>query len=142
MILDLDVIAARLRAQVPALKSVGGAADLDAAIEGAVTTPSAFVIPMAYDAEKPYLVGVHAQDTTEAFAVLLVTSNKRDGTGAAALQDLRPLREQVRAALAGWAPDPATGEPVSMTGGRLLAFPAGRLWWADEFQVQTSYRSN
>lgn len=139
--MDLDLVIDRLKATLTGVKSIGGAADLDAAIEGAVATPSAFVIPLAYSAQSANFAGAHSQDIKDAFAVLLVTSNKRDGVGAAALQDLRPLRMQVRDALAGWAPDATTGEPVLITGGRLLALSSGRLWWADEFSVKTYFRS-
>lgn len=140
MALDLDVIVARLRAQVSGLKAVGGAADLDAAIEGAVSTPSGFVIPLAERAERIDIIGFHEQLITQAFGVILVITNRRDVTGAAALSDLAPLRVAARDALAGWAPT-SEGLPVEITGGRLLSLDAsGRLWWADEFELKTYYR--
>lgn len=139
--MDLTPIIDRLKALLTGFKAIGGAADLDAAIEGAVTTPSAFVIPLANSAEPSQMLSTHEQRLTEAFAVILVVDNKRDITGAASLQSLEPLRMQVRAALAGWVPMPADGEAVQIAGGRLLRMTDGRLWWSDEFNVLTYYRS-
>lgn len=139
--MDLDLVIDRLKATMSGFKAIGGAADLGAAMGGAVTAPAAYVIPLADSAQPSQLIGVHEQLVTQAFGVILVVSNRRDATGAAALGELAPLRTQVRAALAGWAPT-AEGLPVQMTGGRLLSLDGdGRLWWSDEFTLQTYYRS-
>ncbi len=139
--MDLDLIIARLKAQLAGFKSVGGAADLAAAMAGAVVAPSAFVVPLADSAQPNRALGYHEQLVTLAFGVILVVANRRDALGAAALTELKPLRDQVRAALAGWAPT-SEGLPVEITGGRLLNIdPDGRLWWSDEFTLQTYYRS-
>lgn len=139
--MDLSLIIARLKAQLVGFKQIGGAAELAAATDGAVTVPAAFVMPLAENAEANAFLSSHEQRITQAFAVVLVTANRRDATGAAALQELAPLRGQVRAALAGWAPD-EEGLPVEMTGGRTLSLDGdGRLWWSDEFTLHTYYRS-
>lgn len=139
--MDLTLITTRLRSTLTGFKAIGGAADLDAAIEGAVATPSAFVIPLAESAKPGGLLGVHDQCIAVAFGVVLVVANLRDARGDAAMQDLTPLRMQVRQALAGWTPVPADGEPVQMAGGRLLRLAESRLWWSDEFTVETYFRS-
>lgn len=138
--MDLTPVISRLKAQLSGFKSIGGTVDLDSAASGTVATPSAFVMPLAYRGEPSNMLGVHEQRITEGFAVILVVSNKRDTTGAASLDDLSPLCQQVRDALAGWVPIPADGEPVQITGGRLLGLIDGRLWWIDEFNVLTYYR--
>ena len=139
--MDIDLIIARLTATLTGFKAIGGAADLDAAIGGAVAVPAAFVIPLADSAQPSRMVGVHEQLIDQAFGVVLVAANRRDTTGAAALAELKALRLQVRAALAGWAPTPE-GLPVQISGGRLLRLDGdGRLWWSDEFTLQTYYRS-
>ena len=140
--MDLSLIVARLKARLSALRSVGASADLDAAIDGAVAMPAAFVLPLAETAQDLAMTGATGQRITQAFGVLHVVSNKRDGQGGAALDDLRAHRLNLRAALVGWVPDSATGEPVTFTGGRLLQLDGdGRLWWIDEFALKTFYWS-
>jgi hypothetical protein len=140
--MDLSAIVTRLRAQLVGLKSIGGAADLDAAIDGAVALPACFVLPLAESAAALEMVGVTSQRITQAFGVVHVVANRRDALGAAALTDLATLRTQLRTALVGWVADSATGEPVRTTGGRLLRMDGdGRLWWIDEFELNQYYRS-
>lgn len=139
--MDLDLVITRLKATLVGFKAIGGAVDLDAAIGGAVAVPAAFVIPLADSARPSQALGYHEQLIEQAFGVVLVAANRRDATGAAALAELAPLRAQVRDALAGWAPT-AEGLPVQIAGGRLLRLDGdGRLWWSDEFSLQTYYRS-
>ena len=140
--MDLSPIVARLKIQLPALRSVGASADLDAAIEGAVALPAAFVLPLAESAVDIGLTGSTGQRIAQAFGVLHVVSNKRDAQGGASLDELATHRVALRAALVGWVPDAATGEPVLFTGGRLLRLDGdGRLWWIDEFALTTYYWS-
>lgn len=141
--MDLSLIVARLKAELSALRSVGASADLDAAIEGAVAMPSAFVLPLAEAGHDLGVTGVTRQRITQAFGVLHVVSNRRDAQGGAALDDLKTHRLNLRIALVGWVPDAMTGEPVTFTAGRLLRLDGdGRLWWIDEFELTTYYRSN
>jgi hypothetical protein len=140
--MDLSLIVARLKAELTALRSIGASADLDAAIEGVVAMPSAFVLPLAETAQDMEMTGTTGQRITQAFGVLHVLSNKRDAQGGAALDDLKTHRLNLRAALVGWVLDEATGEPVTFNGGRLLRLDGdGRLWWIDEFALKTYYWS-
>lgn len=140
--MDLSLIVSRLKAELSALRSVGASADLDAAIEGAVAMPAAFVLPLAEMAVDLAMTGPTGQCITQAFGVLHVLSNKRDAQGGAALDDLKAHRLALRAALVGWVPDEASGEPVTFAGGRLLRLDGdGRLWWIDEFALKTYYWS-
>lgn len=123
------------------LKTIGGSADLDAAMEGTVSVPSLYVMPLAESADANILIGANAQRITQAFGVVLVVANRRDATGKAALQDLAALRTPLRDALVGWAPVPENGEQIQYSAGRLLKFDDGRLWWADDFALKTYYRS-
>ena len=139
--MDLSLVIDRLKATLAGFKDIGGAADLGAAMAGAVVVPAAYVVPLADSAQPSQLTGVHEQLVTQSFGVILVVSNRRDAKGAAALGELAPLRLQVRAALTGWAPT-TEGLPVEMAGGRLLNLDGdGRLWWSDEFILKTYYRS-
>lgn len=139
--MDVSPIIARLGAQAPGFVVIAGAADLDAAIELAPATPAAYVLPLAESAADSDLATIVHQRTALEFAVVLVVSNLRDAQGAAAAAELATRRAAVRAALLGWAPDAANGEPVSFTSGRLLQFRDARLWWTDEYRVMTDLRS-
>lgn len=140
--MDVTPVIARLKAQLTGFVSIGGAADLDAAIEGTPNAPAAYVLPLGEGAAEPYLgAGVTAQTVTQGFGVVLVAQNLQDARGEAASKALAPMRAQVRQALLGWAPVPAEGQPVRFSAGRLLQFAQGRLWWTDEWLVDTDIRS-
>ena len=140
--MDLSLIVARLKAQLTALRTVGASVDLDAAIDGVVALPAAFVLPMAENASDTGLVSSTFQRVVQGFAVLHCVSNRRDAQGSAAMDDLKTHRASLRAALVGWVPDASTGEPVVFTAGRLMRLDGdGRLWWMDEFQLITYYWS-
>lgn len=140
--MDLSLIVARLKSQLSALRTVGASADLDAAIDGVVAMPAAFVLPLAESVRDTGLVSSTGQRIAQAFGVLHCVSNRRDAQGGAALDDLKTHRLALRQTLVGWVPDDATGEPVLFTGGRLLRLDGdGRLWWIDEFELITYYWS-
>ncbi len=136
--MDLSLIQARLKAMLIGLRTVGLVADLDAAFGGAVTTPSAFVLPLAETGEGIGVLGGAEQRLTHNFGVVHVISNRRDVKGgSASLDDLTQLRANLKTALIGWVPDATNGEAVTFTSGRLLNMDGdGRLWWTDEFQLK------
>lgn len=138
--MDLNAVVARLKAQLTGVKSIGASADLHAAIEGTVPLPSAFVVPLAEQGSDMDMLSQTNQRIAQVFGVIQVVSNRRDAKGAASLDDLKTLRLNLRAALVGWVPDAANGEPVHFRSGRLLRLDGdGRLWWIDEFEVVTFY---
>ena len=139
--MDVTPILARLKAQLTGFAVIAASADADIAIDGAPATPAAYVVPLAETAEGSALLGLHHQRVTQEFGVVLVLSNLRDATGAAAAADLHAKRMALRAALLGWVPDASNGEPVSFTAGQLLQFRDQRLWWQDVFRLITDYRS-
>lgn len=140
--MDLSPVVARLKAQLTGLKAIGASADLDAAIDGVVAMPAAFVLPLAEQGTDMGLLSSTAESIVQAFSVIHVLNNRRDALGGAALDDLKTLRANLRVALVGWVPDASSGEAVTFTSGRLLRMDGdGRLWWADEFQVTTYYWS-
>ncbi len=142
--MELDFVIERLRARTAGLRGIGGAADMDAVLAAAVVVvPAAYVIPLSDDSSEQAHTGSYDESDVWEFGVVLVVSNQRDPRGEAALSSLAPVRRQVREALAGWAPDEDTGEPIKKTRGRLLRFDGdGRLWWIDQFSFKTFYRSN
>jgi len=139
--MDVSPIVTRLQAQLTGFVSIGASADADAAIDNAPATPAAYVVPLTETPDAPDLVGVHHQRLAQAFAVVLVVSNLRDVTGAAAAAELAAKRTALKAALLGWVPDASNAEAVAFAGGALLQFRDQRLWWRDVFTVMTDYRS-
>ena len=72
--------------------------------------------------------------------VVFVIDNKRDGTGAAAFNDLEPLREAVRKQLLGWAPEGADA-PFTAGAGQLIDMDGGRVWWGDDYLTEQLWSS-
>lgn len=137
--MDVTFVVDRLKAQLvgAGLKSIGSSADLDSAMEGAVATPSLFLMPLTESAERSAMINQSTQRITQGFGVITVAANRRDALGKATLDDLVPIRAAIKAALIGWVPFPETGEAVQFTEGRLLKFEQGRIWWTDQFAVRT-----
>jgi len=142
--MDLQFVIDRLKAQLSGIRQLGGAADLDSALNGSVSVPAVFVMPQAEAAEVTTMAtGLVRQTFTSNWGVIQVVTNRRDASGAAALTDLATLRLAVRQALVGWVSDTSTGEPVLATGGQLLRLDGeSRLWWVDSFELKTYFRSN
>lgn len=142
--MNLDNIVARIKAEVPAsiLKSVGGSADLDAAMSSPPPPPAAFVIPLGEKASPSELTMVIKQRETHRFGVVTVIVNRRDAAGKAATGDLAPVRAALKQALIGWVQNPVDGEPVQFLQGDVLRLDGdGRLWWMDQFFFEQTYRS-
>ena len=133
----------RLKAQVTGMREIDGASSLEAAMRGAVATPSLYLIPLTETGRELDHTGPLDQQIAVLFAVLFALDTARSAQGMDVLVELHTHRNQVRAALVGWVPDDETGEPVTFVGGELVQFQGdGRLWWSDEFVLTTYYRSN
>ncbi len=133
----------RLTAQVTGMREIDGASSLEAAMRGAVATPSLYLIPLTETGRELAHTGPLDQQIAVLFAVLFALDTARSAQGMDVLVELHTHRSQVRAALVGWVPDDETGEPVTFVGGELVQFQGdGRLWWSDEFVLTTFYRSN
>jgi len=141
--MDVNFIIDRLVAQtIAGIKSIGGSADLDAALAGAVTTPSVFIVPLTETGARSSMLSVTMQRQTAEYGVITVVANRRDVTGKASLAELTPIRAAIKAALIGWVPDTATGEAMQFTSGRLLRFDDGRVWWTDQFSFSSYYQAS
>ncbi len=133
----------RLKAQVTGMREIDGASSLEAAMRGAVATPSLYLIPLTETGRELAHTGPLDQQIAVLFAVLFALDTARSAQGMDVLVELHTHRSQLRAALVGWVPDDETGEPVTFVGGELVQFQGdGRLWWSDEFVLTTFYRSN
>ena len=96
--MDIAFVIDRVRTQVIALRQVGGAADMDAALEAAPAVPCAFVIPLG---ERGQLIGstqITRQSLHRAIGVVIGIANRRDAKGQASMQDLAPLRQALKVA--------------------------------------------
>jgi hypothetical protein len=138
--MDVSAIVARLKAQTTVFRQIAGAAELAAVLAGGlVAAPAAFVLPLAESAEPNLLLRATRQRIVQGFAVVICVQNLQDARGGAALATLAPLRLLVRSALAAYVPDATTGEPIQITGGRLLKMDNVQLFWSDEFSLTTYY---
>lgn len=139
--MDVQFLISRLKAELTGVPQIGGAAELDAALEGAVALPAVFVVPVLERGQEVDDNGPTTQALEQTYSVIQAVANRRDPKGQAALVDLGGLRSQVKRALVGWEPAARTGQPLLFESGRLLRMDGdGRLWWADEFSY-TDYWS-
>lgn len=138
--MDLAPVLERLHTCLTGVREVAAAAGLDAAMQGNLVAPAVYVVELSESAHERPQTGAHRLVLSSVVGVIQVVDCLR---AAAQPAELHPLRMQVRNALAGWVPDPATGEPMTYLGGQLVQLEGdGRLWWSDEFQLTHYYRSN
>lgn len=131
----------RLREQCPELRLVGGAAQLESAIEALTATPAAFVLPARESAtESPFMDQTVQQEVLAEFAVVIAAANLADDEGAAARESLQAVRDSVRTALLGWTPDDAMSG-CEFVSGELAQFKDSLLWWTDSYSTTFLLRS-
>ncbi|WP_339844301.1 hypothetical protein [uncultured Halopseudomonas sp.] len=131
--LDMQPIIEHLRASVPALDRVEGAAEYNQ-----VKALSDFRIGTAYvvlaNERNPVGAAPQARRAASAdsiFGVVLVARNYRDQSGAEALQDLGPLIGGVRQALVEW--DAPGMDAIRWLQGDAVDSDASRVLWIDVF---------
>ena len=136
-ILQLATIIAYLKSQVPTLKLVEGAAQLESAIlEGPRQSPAAYVIPIRDEASpNTYSANAARQRVADHFGVVFAIKNLRDARGEAAFDGgLRTYRLAVMTALLGWVP--AQGfDLCEYAGGAMIRFANSTLWWQDRYST-------
>lgn len=131
----LAEIEARLEAMAPALKSVQGAVEFAAlkANPPKNRQPAAYVLPLREAAGRNRAaVNAVRQRNEIRFAVVLALGNLSDRRGATASKALKAVRDEVKAALIGWPPT-ADHEQAEYSGGAVVDFRDGVIWWQDEF---------
>lgn len=135
---DVTPIIERIRAQVPALKLVGFAADRATAIEGAIAMPCAFVILAGEDVKSEDLAGLLRHTAVAYIDVVYGVRHSQGGTRGKAQADAsNPVIAAGRTALHGWTPAGPTGtrvEPMRSNGrAQLLRLAEAESWWIDPF---------
>ncbi|MBJ2150607.1 hypothetical protein [Paracoccus sp. IB05] len=142
--MDAEAIIARLKDQVPGLRQVGVAADLDAVLKGGPanthTGASAFIIATAERGGQPQLAaGSYRQPLHETISIVILVREISNRKGDKPAVELEGLKKAVREAIAGWKPEGAFG-PYALVLGTIVAFRPGTLAWAFEFTAADQIR--
>lgn len=141
---DLAAVRDRLKTFVPAIgfNAVQGAAELEAALKnGLLTTPSAFVIPMAEaPAKNAFEFQSVSQDTTAMCGVVVAVRDLSDAVGEAAMATLRSIRGGVFDALVNWTSDPDFA-PFVYGGGQVIGQRDQITLWQDDFITEYLIRA-
>ena len=124
----------RLKTKLKTIKTVKGAAEFEAAKKDRVKN-TVYVMLVDESAGDNTLLNAVRQQVTTGVAVVIALTNYRDRRGAAGIDAIETVRDEVRQALLGWAPDDDSGVMVYRRG-RLLDLQEATLWWSDEFEVQ------
>ncbi|MDP2808641.1 MAG: hypothetical protein Q8O34_00665 [Rhodocyclaceae bacterium] len=132
--MNLAPIIARIDAQCPAFKLVDGVAEFAALTGNPMATPACYVVPLSENDAGEDDLDAEYQRVAARFGVCLAAGNVRSAGGRDALDDLQSLRQSVRAALLGWAPD-GFDMPVLFDRGELLAIKPGLVWWQDAYRT-------
>ena len=134
-ILQITDVVARLKANVPGLVAVEGAAELGSAMkQGVRQMPTAFVMPLAEDARtSTSSTQVITQKIISHFAVVCAVKDVSDQHGEKAIaESLRNIRLASMTALAGWAPN-AAFDLCQFEGGSLFHVANSAVFWRDKF---------
>lgn len=135
-----SIIEERIRAQVPELRQVAGAADLDAIKSGRIHPPAAYVFEVGRAAQPNALLMAVHQETRDSYAVVVVVDNRRDARGGDGSDACRLLRDRIATALVGWQPDPE-GAALEYVGGNLVEFVNQHLYWQEVYRTTGTLRS-
>jgi hypothetical protein len=130
-------IVERLRAQAPSLRQV------IPALTGAVPAqyPAAYVFPLSERADPNALLSAHDQRVRVEVAVeIMVRHAAEAASGGPAAEQLEDVRDEVRAALAGFAPEPGA-RPLDHVEGRVMSFDAGLVTWRDIWATEIYRRA-
>lgn len=138
--MNLTTVIDRIKAQCPEFKVIGGMAEFDTSLSAPAATPACYVIPQGEKPDDTQGIKFALQTVSIDFAVLICLRNAKSGQGQSSFDDLEPLRISVRNAIYGYTPTDATAM-ISFTGGQLLDFQPGLMWWQDGYQTAHHIRS-
>lgn len=116
---------------------IEGAAEFASIDTVPVATPAAYVLVESEESEaNTRITGPVLQRCLADVAVVIVTDNVSDHTGAAASNDIEALKAMVRAALIGFVPSSnQDGTPVEHISGELIKAKGGTVWHRELFAV-------
>lgn len=138
-------IGERLMAAVPVLsgrvENAASFAAMTAAGELPDATPSAFVLPLGFDAQDPAVAaGLHVQDQVEQCGIILVCSYPGDALAAKALPEADLIAGEIVQALAGWVPEGAMAG-LAIRRGRLIDVSAGTIFFQIDVSLEGQIRT-
>ena len=132
---DTSLVVARLKAEVPALREVGGAADYAAVQElRSFPAPSAYVI-FADETGSQGPRGPRVQPAVTRFGVALAVRNYRPGAGDQLGDEMRQVVGQVRSALIGWVPPVPGATAITWEAGSVMDYDQSMLLYVISFQL-------
>ncbi|MFH5927151.1 phage tail terminator protein [Roseomonas xinghualingensis] len=104
-----SLVIPRIKAQCPifANRVAGAAAMRKALLQDDFPVPHAFVVPLSDTGEGEVSLSDLAQELPARFGVVVVVDNTSDEPGMAAAEKLMNVRDELHAALIGWAPSEA-----------------------------------
>jgi len=132
--MKLEWIIAAVRERCPSFAGrVGGAAEFRPLQEtSALTVPCAYVIPLDDSPEENVSQNAIRQPLNDAFAVIVVVSNKADEKGQTSAGEIHDIRAELWGALLGWSPNERY-DPITYDGGTLLSLDRARMFYQFEF---------
>lgn len=140
--MQIDAVVARLKAEVPALRTVAEAADMMALMAANALPahgPAAHVVPAGLRGGKSEAsAGAFIQDITEVVGVV-ITFRNTDATGKKALAQAPAIIMAILVAIAGWAPPDAPGV-FALVRGTVLRMEATTLVYLLEFSIPLQLR--
>lgn len=139
----LKPIRIRLKDAIPDFRCVEGAGELAPILERAQFTESAYVFYDNLTANQNEIaVGGHSQRIFVRFSVAYWVRELSDQRGEAVADVVEVRRDQVLAALVGWAYGDSIIDPISYLGSNLIRYtPEGSQLWADKF-ITSAYLRN
>lgn len=128
----IDALIAQIKANVPALKVVAGAAAFGAARESRpIALPAVYVLRLKEAGAPSEVYGKTDQRVAVTAGVVIAAANVADARGDASGGDVETLRAAIRTALLGFVP--AGHDPLQFGEGDLAAFGDGVHWWQDTY---------
>lgn len=132
--MNLAPIIAEIRTVCTVFKAVGGVAEFDAAADGVKTTPACYVVPLSEQAEDNQQLYGNLQRVNVDFGVCIIVKHAR--AAEEMLNDLESLRSSVSSALIGKTlTTESNSMPIQFTGGQVLDFQPGLMWWQDGYRT-------
>lgn len=114
---------------------IGLGGDLAEAQDGIRAVPAVFVIPRSDDVAETS-ASLPRQRQSNLIDVYIAVNTYGSSRGAAIVDEIRALRNALRAALAGWRPADAD-DTIRYLNGKNHPPAANALWWIDTYQLNT-----
>ena len=133
---DTSLVVARLKAEVPALREVSGAAEYAAVMDlRSFQTPSAYVIFAGESGGDAGPHGARVQPAVTRFGVVLAVRNYRPGAGDQLGDELRKFIGLTRTALIGWVPPVPGATALTWEEGQVMDYDNSTVLYVDSYQL-------